>query len=234
MGRCWTLVDPLLTYLRHRGGGWPLPPGVSHPRPDLRSPGSSRRRQRAGRCSPRARRARLGRCVPGESSGSSGDRGCASVGAWRGCARRQGRPAALVEAPGVQADGARGLNQDGVLDHAAGLDVVGALDRGDRPEPGRTPLNKALRSRTDERRATEVEVAVHVPQTHAGTGTLGLGSHRVNLDRARGHRVHPADSCNNAKPCDMGKAMHDPRLPAPAYLHAPCLIRSNSVGHHAR
>ena len=38
------------------------------------------------------------------------------------------------------------------------------------------------------------------PQPHAGPRTPELRPHRLNLDRARAHRVHPADPCNNATP----------------------------------
>ena len=59
-------------------------------------------------------------------------------------------------------------------------------------------IGDGLRSHADERRRSEVEVARPCPQPHAGIGTPQLRPHRLTLDRARAHRVRPADPCNNA------------------------------------
>jgi len=58
-------------------------------------------------------------------------------------------------------------------------------------------IGDGLRSHTDERQRTEVEVAVHVPQPHAEAGTPELRPHRLNADGGWGQCVHPADPCNS-------------------------------------
>ena len=59
-------------------------------------------------------------------------------------------------------------------------------------------IGDALRPHADERRTTEVDIVVHVPQPHVGPGTPELRPHHLNRDRGWRHRVHPADPCNNA------------------------------------
>ena len=50
--------------------------------------------------------------------------------------------------------------------------------------PYKRVIGAGLRSRTEEGRATEVDVAVHSTQPHAGAGTPKLRPHRLTLDGA--------------------------------------------------
>jgi hypothetical protein len=59
-------------------------------------------------------------------------------------------------------------------------------------------IGDGLRSHTDERRATEVNVAVHVLNRMLGLGPPELCPHRLKADMGWGYCVHSADRCNTA------------------------------------
>jgi hypothetical protein len=59
-------------------------------------------------------------------------------------------------------------------------------------------IGDGLRSRTDQRRATEVNVAVPCAQPHAGVGTPGVRPHRLTPERGRAYCACPIDPCNTA------------------------------------